>query len=218
MGATWSASAASTVRRPGSRPATKSTSSSSSIPRRGPSSCLRTSPLRSTPSPPHGPRSTGSRTATRATTSRSSPAQRRTRRGSGGSKRRSRRCARASPASRSTRSLHAESGGCRRDDATLPPGGPASGDLAEPARLNLVDEAVDRHVLDPRVGPDPADLLAQVVLEVRERVEGEVDVGAGLRDEIAVDVVVLEREHPAAGVLDHDDLFGAEEVLADDER
>ena len=51
-----------------------------------------------------------------------------------------------------------------------------SGDLAEPPGLDLVDQAVHGHVLDPRVGPDPGDLLAQVRLELGERVEREVDV------------------------------------------
>ena len=47
---------------------------------------------------------------------------------------------------------------------------------------------------------------------------GEVDVAAGLLDQRRDDGGVLEREHPAAGVLDDDDLLGAEEVLADDQR
>jgi hypothetical protein len=64
---------------------------------------------------------------------------------------------------------------------------------------------------------DAPDLLPQVGLEVGERVERQVDVGAGLLDQVPMHVVVLEREQPAAGVLDDDDLLGAEQVLTDDQ-
>ena len=68
------------------------------------------------------------------------------------------------------------------------------------------------------MGPNPLDLGAKVRLEIRERVEHKVDIGAGLGCDPPSDGFILEGQHPAAGVLHDDDLIGAEQMLADDKR
>ena len=93
-----------------------------------------------------------------------------------------------------------------------------SGDVAEPAGLDLVDEAADGDVLDPGMGPNALDLGAQVRLEVRERVERDIEIGAGLGCDLEPHPLIVERQHAAARVLHDDDLVGAEQMLADHER
>src|SRR6188472_291604 len=92
-------------------------------------------------------------------------------------------------------------------------------DLAQLARLHLVDEAPhpvlagqERAVLDAR------DRLADVVVEVVERLEREVWPDAGVVGDLRLHVIVAEGEHAAVGVVDEDDLLGAEQPLRDRQR
>lgn len=58
----------------------------------------------------------------------------------------------------------------------------------------------------------------RVRLEFVEGMEGQIDASAGPCREVTTNLIVPEGEHAAAGVLDDDDLLGAEELLDDDER
>jgi hypothetical protein len=64
---------------------------------------------------------------------------------------------------------------------------------------------------------DPRDRLADVGVGVVERLERERRTNAALARDRGLHLVVVEREHPAIGVMDEDDLLGAEEALRDDE-
>jgi transposase len=103
-----------------------------------------------------------------------------------------------------------------RHASSLPPG--HSSDLAKATRFDLIDQAMDGNVLDPRMGSDAIDLGTEVIFQIAERMKGEIDVLPGLLDEVPMDGIVLERQHPAAGVFDDDDLLRSEKLLADDER
>src|SRR5918996_5674470 len=88
---------------------------------------------------------------------------------------------------------------------------PSSGDLAKPARLDLVDEAADRVLSrDERARLDAGDRLAHVLVEVVERLGGPLWLDAGLSLDLTLELVVGEGEHAAVGVVDEDDLLGAE--------
>ena len=65
---------------------------------------------------------------------------------------------------------------------------------------------------------DALDLRAHVGVEVVQRPKRQVHIGPGRHGQLGADLVVLEGERAAAGVPDDDDLLGAQEVLADDER
>src|ERR1019366_8960391 len=79
-------------------------------------------------------------------------------------------------------------------------------DLAKPAALDLVHETVDRNVLDPGMGPDRFELGSKVLLQIGEWQQRQVNLRAGPGRQVLADRLVLEREHAAIGVLDHDDL------------
>jgi hypothetical protein len=63
---------------------------------------------------------------------------------------------------------------------------------------------------------DSLDLSPQVRVQVVEGMKRQVDVLAGSGSDVAADVVIL-CEHPAAGVLDDENLLSPQELLADDE-
>src|SRR5680860_473589 len=111
----------------------------------------------------------------------------------------------------------------RLDGAQTAGSSPRSGGLGPHGRqragLDVVDVAVHRDAIgDERALPDRPHILADTVLQVAKG--HEVDVGrvnAGLRRELAAQLVVGEREHPAVGVVDHEVLTGAEQLRGDDE-
>src|SRR5271165_350295 len=89
-------------------------------------------------------------------------------------------------------------------------------DLPEAPGLDLVDEAADRILVrDERAGLDPGDGLAYVGVQVTEGLKRErrPDPGVGL--DLGLDVVVVESEHAAVGVVDEDDLVRPEQPLGD---
>src|SRR5215471_2504464 len=89
-------------------------------------------------------------------------------------------------------------------------------DLAEAAGLDLVDEASDGVLVrDERAGLDPGDGLAHVRVQVAEGLERERGPDAGVGLDLGLDVVVVEGEHAAAGVMDEDDLVRPEQSLGD---
>src|SRR4051794_3530679 len=130
--------------------------------------------------------------------------------------------------SATTRSSGFDSRSARTSRTPMKPGNPVkkitgravygSGDFLEGARLHVVDEAADRALVgDERAGLDPLDRLPHVLLEVVERLRGPVRLDAGVLLDLALEVVVAEGEHPAVGVVDEDDLLGAEQPLRDRE-
>src|SRR4051812_28034287 len=92
--------------------------------------------------------------------------------------------------------------------------------LRDLARLDVVDEAPDRHVVRHEWGLfEEPHVVANALLEVGKRKE--VDV-ARVRPEVLlhlrIKVLVLEGLHSAVGVVDHEDLVGAEQPLRDHDR
>src|SRR5690348_9877091 len=91
-------------------------------------------------------------------------------------------------------------------------------DFAQAPRLDLVDETADGVLVgDEGAGLDPGDGLANVALEVGERFQGEWRPDAGVRLDLGLDLVVVEGQHAAAGVVDEDDLGRPEQSLGDGE-
>src|ERR671914_775258 len=89
-----------------------------------------------------------------------------------------------------------------------------SGDLAQPARFHLVDEAADRVLpRDERAGLDAGDRLAHVLVDVGERLGRPLRLDAGLVLDLTLEFVVGEGEHAAVGVMNEDDLLGPEQPL-----
>ena len=93
-------------------------------------------------------------------------------------------------------------------------------DFIEFAGFDVVDEAADRNVGDEGVMLDAGDLAADVALEIREGVEvgGGDGGGAGLFFQLFEELVVVESEHTAIGVIDDDELLGAEQVMGNNQR
>src|SRR4051794_28247122 len=91
--------------------------------------------------------------------------------------------------------------------------------FAQTPRLDLVDEPANAVGLgDERAGLDPRDRLAHIGVEVAERLGGPLGLDAGLLLDRRLELVVGEGEHPAVGVVDQDDLLGAEQALGDGQR
>jgi len=67
-------------------------------------------------------------------------------------------------------------------------------------------------------GLDPPDRLADVRLQVRERLEGERRPEARVRLDLPLEPIVAERQHAAVGVVDHHDLAGPEQALRYQQR
>ena len=89
-------------------------------------------------------------------------------------------------------------------------------DLVQLARVHVVDEAPDGvGVGDEGAGLDAGDRLADVLVLVGERLQGERRADARVLLDLALHLVVGEGEHPAVGVVDEDDLGGAEQALGD---
>src|SRR5216683_3813463 len=91
--------------------------------------------------------------------------------------------------------------------------------LVELARGDVEDETADgvlvRH---ERAGLDPRDRLAHVHVRVGEGLRGPRRLDPGLVLYRLLERVVGEGEHAAVGVVDQDDLPGAEQSLADGQR
>src|SRR2546430_13793595 len=80
-------------------------------------------------------------------------------------------------------------------------------DLPEPAGLDLVDEAADGVLVrDERAGLDPGDGLAHVGVQVGKGLQRERGPDAGVGLDLGLDVVVVEGQPAATGVVDEDDL------------
>src|ERR1700730_880787 len=111
-------------------------------------------------------------------------------------------------------------GACFPARPGLPPGGGGlHGDFVEPPRFNVIDEAA--HLVlawDEGAGLDSGDRLAHALFEVREGLEPERRADAGVLLDLGADLVVLERQHAAVGVMDEDDLLGAQQPLRDRPR
>src|SRR5215212_2554134 len=94
-----------------------------------------------------------------------------------------------------------------------------SGDLAQPARLDLVDKAAHALLVrHERARLDPCHRLAHVLLQVREGLHREVGLHPHLLVDLGLQLVVGEGEHPAVGVVDQDYLPRAQQALGDRER
>src|SRR3954454_23907958 len=94
-----------------------------------------------------------------------------------------------------------------------------SGHFAQAARLDLVDEAAEVLLAgDERARLDAGERLADVLVQVAERLGGPRRLDARVLLDLVPEVVVVEREHAAVRVVDEHDLFGAEEPLGDRER
>src|SRR5207249_1514911 len=82
-------------------------------------------------------------------------------------------------------------------------------DLMGVAGADVVDKAADaRLVGDERTGLDARDRLFHIVLEIGERLQREGGPDTGLLLDLALEVVVVKREHAAVRVVDQDDLLG----------
>src|SRR5215212_6959275 len=91
--------------------------------------------------------------------------------------------------------------------------------LAQTTGFDLVDKAAYAvFVRDERAEPYAADRLAHVLLQVGEGFHGEMGLQAYLFVDLGFELVVGERQHAAIGVVDQDDLAGAEEALGDRKR
>src|SRR4051794_10771778 len=98
-------------------------------------------------------------------------------------------------------------------------GARGSGDLAQAAGLDLVDEpAHGVLVRDERARLDPADRAAHVVVEVREGLRRPRRLDSGVLLEVRAEAVVGEREHAAVGVVDQHDLRRPQQALGDGQR
>src|SRR5579859_6851538 len=86
--------------------------------------------------------------------------------------------------------------------------------LVETPGLDVVDESTDaRLVGDERTGFDARDRLLHVRLEAAECLKGKLRADPGLLLDLAFDLVVLEREHAAVGMVDQDNFLCAEQAL-----
>src|SRR6516165_11813758 len=91
-------------------------------------------------------------------------------------------------------------------------------DLPEAAGLDLVDKAADGVLVrDERAGLDPGDGLAHVGVQVTEGLERERGPDAGVGLDLGLDLIIVEGEHAAVGVMDEDDLVRPEQPLGDGE-
>src|SRR5579875_72442 len=97
-------------------------------------------------------------------------------------------------------------------------GSAGSADLLQEPGAHVVDEAAHVLAWDEGAGLDAGDRLPDVPSEVVEGLEREGRPDAGLLLHLSSNVVVLEGEHPAVGVMDEHDLLGAEQPLGDEER
>ena len=93
-------------------------------------------------------------------------------------------------------------------------------DFGEFAGFDVVDEAADRDVGDEGMMLDAGDLAADVALEILERMEviGRDGRETGFFFQFVEELVVGESDHAAIGVIDDDELLGAEQVMRDDQR
>ena len=92
-------------------------------------------------------------------------------------------------------------------------------DLVELAGGDVEDEPAQRFVFgDERAGLDAAQRLTHVLFQIGERLGGPLRLDAGLVLDGALELVVGEGQHAAVGVVDQDDLVGAEQPLADRQR
>src|SRR5919199_5368511 len=97
--------------------------------------------------------------------------------------------------------------------------GVRSGDLPQPAGLDLVDEPADRVLLrDERARLDPVDRLAHVLLEVLEGLGRPGRLDSRVLLDLTPELVVVEGQHAAVRVMDQDDFLGAEQPLGDRQR
>src|SRR5579871_1826187 len=91
--------------------------------------------------------------------------------------------------------------------------------LVEPARGDVEDKPTDGiRVRHERARLDPGDRLAHVLVQVAEGLCGPRRLDPGLVLYRLLESVIGEREHAAVGVVDQDDLRGAEQPLADRQR
>jgi hypothetical protein len=65
---------------------------------------------------------------------------------------------------------------------------------------------------------DARDRLADVLVDIGERLRCPLGLDARVALDRAAELVVGEREHPAVGVMDEDDLLGAQQPLRDGQR
>ncbi len=80
--------------------------------------------------------------------------------------------------------------------------------------MHVVDEPADAVAMrDQRVGLDPGDGLAHVVVEVGKGFEREWRPDSGVSLHLRLELLVCEAEHPAVGVVEQDDLASAEQPL-----
>src|SRR5207249_3442367 len=82
------------------------------------------------------------------------------------------------------------------------------------------DEPRHRDVLgDEWVRTDPFDLRADIFLEIPECMEIDLrGIRVVLLGQGVLEVLVLERQHSAVGVIDHEELLRPEELVRDDKR
>src|SRR5258708_35007365 len=93
-----------------------------------------------------------------------------------------------------------------------------SADLGELPGCHVEDEATDRILVrDEGAGLDPGNRLADVTVDVAERLRRPRRLDPRLILDRAFEGVVGEGQHAAVGVVDQDDLPGAEQALADRE-
>ena len=94
-----------------------------------------------------------------------------------------------------------------------------SHDLAQRARCSRRRRShAPFPVGEERTRCDPGDRLADVLVEVGERLGRPLRLDADVVLNRPLELVVGEREHPAVGVVDEDDLLGAEQSLGDRQR
>src|SRR3977135_3672013 len=95
--------------------------------------------------------------------------------------------------------------------------GPRSGrHLVETSTLNVVNEAADLVPLgNERTGLDACLRLPHVRLQVSERLQRKGRPYACVAGNLLFDVIVLECQHPAVGVVYQDDLLGSAQAGGD---
>src|SRR2546426_7947856 len=91
--------------------------------------------------------------------------------------------------------------------------------LVEATGFHVVDETADLVLSgDEGASLNPGDRLPDVRLKIRKGFKGKVRTNADLVCDVRLHLIVAKGEHPAVGVVDQDDLFGAEQSLRDRQR
>src|SRR5712691_650920 len=90
--------------------------------------------------------------------------------------------------------------------------------LVQATGANVIDKTAHaRLVWNEWAGLDAGDRLPHILVQIGERLERKGRPDANLRLDLAFDLIVLEGQHAAVGVVNEDDLVSAQQPLRDDQ-